>query len=223
LDDAAGEAFDKVARLLGLPYPGGPEISKLAEKGRKSKRETRFSGTPQGDGPRTEQIFQQKNCDPEKLGLSFALPRPMLKSPNFDFSFSGLKTAVLYLVRDLQKQHLNILQNDKIKRAIALEFEKAVVETLAHKTKKAAEKHGIKTLIVAGGVAANKFLQKEMKKMIKQPRSKISTEKPCFSVLFPGKNLATDNSIMIAIAGYLKYLEKPEKRYRIKAEGGLRF
>lgn len=213
LDDAAGEAFDKVARMLGLPYPGGPEISKLAERERKK---IIFRGSTQGDGPRTEQIFQQKNCDPIKIDFPpFALPRPMLHSKNFDFSFSGLKTAVLYLVRDLQKEHSDILENVRIKQMIAKEFEDAVVETLVFKTKKAIEKYNIKTLIVAGGVSSNKYLRKEMKKLTKNKQS----------LFFPEKKLATDNSVMIGIAGYLKFLGRGKKgvnHSKIKAEGGLR-
>jgi N6-L-threonylcarbamoyladenine synthase len=200
LDDAAGEAFDKVARMLGLPYPGGPEISKLAENAREKQKQN-FSGTPQGDGPRTEQIFQQKNCDPEKNCFSFSLPRPMLYTKNFDFSFSGLKTAVLYLIRKIGAL------DEKTKMEIACEFENAVVETLVYKTKKAIEKYKIKTVIVAGGVSANKYLKKELKKMT-NPKQKL---------LFPEKKLSTDNSIMIGIAGYFK-----GKTSKIKAEGGLR-
>ena len=213
LDDAAGEAYDKVARMLGLPYPGGPEISKLAEQ---EKKKVILKGTPQGVGPRTEQIFQQKNCDPFKIDFpSFSLPRPMMHTKNFDFSFSGLKTAVLYLIRDLKKENPKILEDKKIVKAIALEFENAVVETLVHKTKKAIEKYNIKTLIVAGGVSANKHLKKELKKMTKKQAK----------VLFPSKKLSGDNSIMIGIAGYLKFIKNKQKTTRpsnIKAEGGLR-
>lgn len=207
LDDAAGEAFDKVARMMNLPYPGGPEISRLAESLRKKK--INFLGTPQGDGPRTEQIFQQKNCDPKKFDFNFSLPRPMLKSPNFDFSFSGLKTAVLYLIRDIGP-----LDEEK-KKAIALEFENAVVETLVYKTKKAIDKYKVKTLVVAGGVSANKFLQKEIKKMTNDKKVEI---------LFPDKNLTGDNAIMIGITGYLNFTKNKKviKPSKIKALGSLR-
>ncbi|MBU0612260.1 tRNA (adenosine(37)-N6)-threonylcarbamoyltransferase complex transferase subunit TsaD [Patescibacteria group bacterium] len=190
LDDAAGEAFDKVARMLELPYPGGPEISRLASQARK---------------------LRIKNYE-----LKIKLPRPMMYSKNFDFSFSGLKTAVLYLIRDLKKENPNILKNEKIKQAIALEFENAVVETLVYKTKKAIEKYNIKTVILAGGVSANKYLIKQLKKITKGSQS----------FLFPYKKLATDNSIMIGMAGYLKYLNNKKgvaiKLSKIKAEGGLR-
>jgi len=229
LDDAVGEAFDKVARMLGLPYPGGPQISKLAEKLRSSEKQA-LRGLRRAAGPRTEQIFQQENCDPAKVSFSgdlsqslfsFSLPRPMLHGKNFDFSFSGLKTAVLYLIRDLGKEHSNILQNDKIKQAIALEFENAATECLVHKTKKAVEKYKIKTLIVAGGVACNKHLQKEMKKTLGKD----------VKLFFPTKGLAGDNSLMIGIAGYLNYKKNKNlpaqtgevpKLNSIKATGNLR-
>ena len=180
LDDAVGEAFDKVARMLELPYPGGPQISNLAEKLRKS----------------------------EKQNQTFSLPRPMLYSKNFDFSFSGLKTAVLYLTRKIGKL------DNKTKSAIALEFENAAIECLVHKTKKAMEKYGAKTLIVAGGVAANKHLRNEMKK--------VTGKK--IKLLFPTQELSGDNSLMIGIAGYLNYMrnkKKVPKMSTIKATGNL--
>ncbi|MFZ2205748.1 MAG: tRNA (adenosine(37)-N6)-threonylcarbamoyltransferase complex transferase subunit TsaD [Minisyncoccia bacterium] len=216
LDDAAGEAFDKVARMLGLPYPGGPEISKLAEVGRKS-RNTVFKSIAQADGPSIA-IRQQadmcgfKNSIPAFSCIpTISLPRPMMHSKNFDFSFSGLKTAVLYLIRDLTKVNPDILKDEKMKIQIATEFENAVVETLVHKTKKAIEKYNIKTVITAGGVSSNKYLRKEMKKMA---GSEIK-------ILFPEKKLATDNSIMIGIAGYFRFLKKGKKisSSKIKAEG----
>ena len=170
LDDAVGEAFDKVARMLGLPYPGGPQISKLAEKVKNSR---------------------------------FKLPRPMLKSKNFNFSYSGLKTSVFYLIKKLGRL------DKKTKNEIALEFEKATIEPLIYKTARAFEKYKAKTLIVAGGVAANRHLREEMRRVSK-------------NVLFPAPELATDNAIMIGMAGYLQYLRNPKKKYKIKAFGRLR-
>lgn len=158
VDDAVGEAFDKVARILGLPYPGGPEISKLAESG--------------------------------KENWQVELPRPMLHSKNYNFSFSGLKTAVLYLVKDLGQQ-----LTEDIKKDIAFEFENAVIEVLKTKTERAIKEHGIKTLVVGGGVAANKRIRESLKN--------ISDE---LNVLFPGKGLSTDNSIMIGLAGYIDHV-----------------
>jgi N6-L-threonylcarbamoyladenine synthase len=202
LDDAVGEAFDKVARMLGLPYPGGPQISKLAEKARSLPERGLGSATA-----RTRGIFQQKNIRAESGQISrFSLPRPMLHSKDFNFSFSGLKTAVLYLTRKIGKL------DEKTKAQIALEFENAAVECLVFKTAKAIEKYKVKTLIVAGGVAANKHLRKEMQKISKK-------------VLFPTGYLSGDNSLMIGIAGYLNYIKNKKKVPKlgsIKATGNLK-
>lgn len=191
LDDAVGEAFDKVARMLGLPYPGGPEISKLAEKLRGKEKEV-------------------------LKGLhNFSLPRPMLHSKNFDFSYSGLKTSVLYLIKKLAPPELGGVKklDNKTKSAIALEFENAAIECLTYKTSKAIEKYKIKTLIVGGGVSANTYLRKEMKKVVGKK----------IKLFFPGKDLSTDNSIMIAMVGYMRYLKKKiPKISSIKAAGNLR-
>ena len=213
LDDAAGEAFDKVARMLELPYPGGPEISRLAEKFRKNK--TPLLDKEGAGGGNSKNHHLAFGTPPQKGGEKITLPRPMLHSKNFDFSFSGLKTAVLYLIRDLKKENPNVLKNDEIKMAIAKEFEDAVVETLVHKTKKALEKYDAKTILVAGGVSGNKYLQKEMKKMVGKNKD----------LLFPTKDLSTDNSVMIGMVGYFRYLQKGgklSKNPKIKAQGGLR-
>lgn len=207
LDDAVGEAFDKVARMLYLPYPGGPQISKLAEV--KRKREIIFAGTPQADGLRTEQIFQQENRDPEKIDFPFSLPRPMLKSKDFNFSFSGLKTAVLYLIKKLG------VLTDEQKSEIALEFENAAIECLVYKTRKAIEKYSVKTLFVAGGVATNQHLRREMRKAVGKK----------VKLVFPTEGLSGDNSLMIGIAGYLNYIKnkkKVPKPENVKAIGNLK-
>ncbi|MCR4334127.1 MAG: tRNA (adenosine(37)-N6)-threonylcarbamoyltransferase complex transferase subunit TsaD [Patescibacteria group bacterium] len=159
-DDAVGEAFDKVARLIGLPYPGGPQISKIAKEDR-FKRETA-----------------------EKWNL----PRPMMYSKDYDFSFSGLKTAVLYTVNKIDK-----VVNLEWKEEIAREFEDAVVDVLVYKTNKAVDEFDAKTLIVGGGVIAND--------KIREALSKLSEEKKINS-LFPTSQLSTDNALMIALAGY---------------------
>lgn len=185
-DDAVGEAFDKVARMLDLPYPGGPEISKLAEASRKDK-------------------LMVKD---EKIKL----PRPMIHSNDFDFSFSGLKTAVLYLIRDMKKI------DDNKKKQIAREFEDASIEVLTSKTIKAMKKYSADTLIVGGGVSANMHLRRELE-------SKIKNEK--FQVYFPTKELSTDNAIMIGLVGIYKFLKtKKGVRYNSKqlvATGNLQF
>ena len=181
-DDAVGETYDKVARMLSLPYPGGPKISSLANKARKLK---------------------MKN---EKSKIK--LPRPMINSKDFDFSFSGLKTAVLYSIKDRK-----LKTQEKI--ALALEFENAIRDVLISKSKKAILKFKSRTFIVAGGVIANQFLRKEFEKLIKNY--------PKIKLLIPLKELSTDNSIMIGIAGYLKYLsgKKFKNSEKIKGSGNL--
>lgn len=180
-DDAVGEAFDKVARMLGLPYPGGPEISKLA-------------------------AFERNNVQHSTI----TLPRPMMYTKDFDFSFSGLKTAVLYYIRD------NGPLTDKMKSKIALEFENAVVDVLSMKTLHALEKYKAKTFIVGGGVSANTYLQKVLKEKIKKYDKAIK-------VNFPTKILSTDNALMIAIAGYFQsQKKKPTKSTtKLRANGNL--
>ncbi len=195
-DDAAGEAFDKVARMLGLPYPGGPEVSKMAANERADR----------------------KNMTSDDI----ALPRPMIHSKDYDFSFSGLKTAVLYLIRDLKEKNPKVLDDINIKQKIAREFEDAVIETLVYKTIKAIKEHKIKTLIVGGGVSANTYLQEQMLKEIKKlKQSKVLPYS--VKVHFPSKSLTGDNALMIAIAGYYQYKNKKQgsRLSSIKAKGNL--
>lgn len=182
-DDAVGEAFDKVARMLGLTYPGGPQISLLAEKFKSQK-------------------LKFKNIK---------LPRPMINTQDFYFSFSGLKTAVLYLIRDLTKENK---LNKKVKEEIAYEFQEACIDVLEKKFIKASKKYKAKTLIVGGGVAQNIELRKRLKN---------SAEEINIPIFFPEKDMSTDNSIMIGIAGYFKYLQKGkgENHKKIIAEGGM--
>ena len=174
-DDAAGEAFDKVARMLGLGYPGGPLISKLAERWK----------TP-GKG-----LF----------------PRPMINSPDFDFSFSGLKTAVLYYLRDNPRAN---------KAEVAYEFQQAVVDVLIKKTADALRKYKVKSLVVGGGVAANKLLRSSLSNRIAKSFPKISLH---ISPLW----LTGDNASIIAVAAYFKAAKKkfanPDS---VKAQGGLK-
>ena len=179
-DDAAGEAFDKVARILGLPYPGGPEISRLASKARVLKLEK----------------------------LIPSLPRPMIKSKDFDFSFSGLKTAVLYMVRDMG----TLTETDKEK--IAREFEDSTVDVLELKTKEAILKYSAKSLIIGGGVSANKELQKRIKSMSKSLG---------IDFYLPEKKMSTDNAIMIGISAFFNFSKTKKLPNKIKAEGNLVF
>jgi N6-L-threonylcarbamoyladenine synthase len=183
-DDAVGEAFDKVARMIGLPYPGGPEISKLASRAREIN----------------------------KSEYQIKLPRPMLHSKDLDFSFSGLKTSVLYTLRDLKTE-----LTEEVKMEIAKEFEDAVVEVLLHKTEKALVESGARTLVIAGGVIANKHIREAFTKL-------ISEKYPDIKLMFPEKELSTDNAVMIAIASYLETLVHPEvltEKREIKAQGNM--
>ncbi|XKT74152.1 MAG: tRNA (adenosine(37)-N6)-threonylcarbamoyltransferase complex transferase subunit TsaD [Patescibacteria group bacterium UBA2163] len=161
-DDAVGEAFDKVARLLGLEYPGGPEISAYATKARERG----------GENPIT-------------------LPRPMLHEESCDVSFSGLKTAVLYLVRDMGE----LSQEDK--ENIAREFEDAARDVLVHKTKRAIEIQHPKTLVVGGGVAANTHIREGLEELV--------SHHPNITLHYPESGLTGDNAIMIGIAAYLRH------------------
>ncbi|MDO8575312.1 MAG: tRNA (adenosine(37)-N6)-threonylcarbamoyltransferase complex transferase subunit TsaD, partial [bacterium] len=179
-DDAVGEAFDKVARLLGMTYPGGPEISKYAEV----------------------RVLEKGNIPP-----LYPLPRPMLHSKDLDFSFSGLKTFVLYTLKKIPK----ITEDDK--KEIAYEFQNAVIEVLLAKTLEAGQKIGVKDLIIGGGVTANTQIREAFIKMAEQED---------FNLHLPEKSLAGDNAFMIAIAGFLKYQrEKKSTTSAIRARGNL--
>ena len=187
VDDAVGEAFDKVARLLGLAYPGGPEISKFAE------------------------IARLNN-----LPNIAKLPRPMLNSGNYNFSFSGLKTSVLYYIRDnFEGKSSKMSENEKAD--LAREFEDAVVDVLIKKTKKALDEKEINTLMIAGGVIANNKIRESFHEL-----------KNIFSDLeikTPTKELSTDNSIMIAYSTYIKCLAFPDfisTNHKIIAQGNLK-
>lgn len=182
-DDAAGEAFDKIGRLLGLSYPAGPVISKLAEKGNRS---------------------------------AYALPRPMLGSKDFDFSFSGLKTAVLNLVKTnkqistvilsdsegSQKDASTSSQHDKLLADLCASVQQAIVDVLVRKTIAAAKAHNVKSILLGGGVAANDLLREEMKQSA--IRHKLLAE-----IFVPQKSLCTDNGAMIAAAAYFNKKEVP--------------
>jgi len=154
LDDAAGEAFDKVARLLGLGYPGGPAIQEKAQEG-----------------------------DPK----AFDLPRAWLPGTH-DFSFSGLKTAVLYLVRRLEGEEKELPLAD-----LAASFQAAVADVLVEKTRLAAQEHGVKQVLLVGGVAANTLLRQEMRERVE------------VSVLYPPSELCTDNAVGVAAAGWFRF------------------
>ncbi len=170
-DDAAGECFDKAARILGLGYPGGPAIAKLAkiDRGR----------------------------------ASINLPRPMINQKNYDFSFSGLKTAVLY---EFRKQPPQIQKSSKYIKAMCHEIQQAIIDVLLSKTKRAMRECGAKTVILGGGVISNTELRKQFKKT--------------FNVLMPEKKFCTDNAAMTAITAYFHFKNgaKPKREITAKAD-----
>ena len=162
-DDAAGECFDKIAKLLKIGYPGGPVISQMAEK--------------------------MKNKP-----TNITLPRPMIKTNDFDFSFSGLKTAVLYFV----KKNKNKLKNKKNIQSICAESQQAIIDVLIFKTIKASKKYKAKSVLLSGGVAANQELREQLRLHV----CKLPNHVKFF---VPLKNLCTDNAVMIAAAAALKF------------------
>ncbi|MFA6094523.1 MAG: tRNA (adenosine(37)-N6)-threonylcarbamoyltransferase complex transferase subunit TsaD [Candidatus Paceibacterota bacterium] len=193
-DDAVGEAFDKVARMLGLPYPGGPEISKLAHEER-----TAFPIS------RLPELIPQTIEESPYGAMITKLPRPMIHSADLDFSFSGIKTSVLYMIKKLPE-----LTPD-LKKAIAREFEDAVSEVLTGKTRRAVEQYGAETIIVGGGVSANTLICDSIKNLQKEFEG--------LEVRVPTRNLSTDNAVMIAIAGFMRILRGNEHSVDFRAKG----
>jgi len=183
LDDAAGEAFDKVARMMNLGYPGGPVISKYALRWK-------------------TQILPKSKISPEVKKIKF--PRPMIDSENYNFSFSGLKTSVLYKLKELKSKKIKL--NNNIKAKICYEFQQAVVDVLVQKTIKAAKEFEIKSVLLSGGVSANKSLRNTLKK----ETSLLRCRTPKYlgvrhlSYFQPELKWTGDNAAMIAIAGYYK-------------------
>jgi len=167
-DDAVGEAFDKVARMLKLPYPGGPEIQKLALQGKAD---------------------------------AIQFPRPMMHTKDFDFSFSGLKTALFYYTRDTKKYK---------KADVAASFQQAAIDVLVHKTIRVARAYGVQSILLSGGVAANTALRESLGKTARTSG---------FGFFVPDFIYNTDNGAMIAVAGYLSHLFK--KKRRITAQANL--
>jgi len=182
LDDAAGEAFDKTAKLLGLGYPGGPALAKLAE---------------QGDGS----------------GIS--LPRPMLHSGNLDFSFSGLKTAVMMRLKaaNMQSQSVQVASDESARANLAAATQNAIVEVLVAKSIAALQATGLKRLVIAGGVGANSELRDQLGLKLARIRAQV---------FFPPVALCTDNGAMIAFAaaqrinaGLLDLTTSPEYDFNV--------
>lgn len=160
IDDAAGEAFDKTAKLLGLDYPGGAALARLALK-----------GTPN----------------------RFAFPRPMTDRPGLDFSFSGLKTFAANTLHQVMKEEGELTEQSKAD--IAYAFQEAVVDTLAIKCKRALKQTGLKRLVIAGGVSANKQLRQTLAELMQQLGGEV---------FYPQPQFCTDNGAMIAYAGFLR-------------------
>ena len=161
IDDAAGEAFDKTAKILGLPYPGGPVIDKLAKVGNPN---------------------------------AFAFAKPQI--PDLDYSFSGLKTSILYTVRDNLKLNPNFIEENKAD--LCASVQKTIIDILMNKLVKASKQTGIKTVAIAGGVSANSGLHDAMLAL---------GEKYHWKVFIPRLSYSTDNAAMVAVAGYFKFLK----------------
>lgn len=174
-DDAAGEAFDKIARVLGLPYPGGPQIEKLALQG-------------------------------DKHAISF--PRGLQEVGNFDFSFSGLKTFALNYLHGAKQRGDTVNLPD-----FAASFQWSIIDILTQKLMAAAELHGVKQVVLSGGVAANKTFRDHVQQ---------EADQRGFELLYPPIELCTDNAAMIGSAGYFRYLVGKESDYYLNAIANLR-
>ncbi len=181
LDDAAGEAFDKVARILGLGYPGGPAIADWAMKNQNPNSKTQ-----------TNYKTQNTKFQIPDTKYQIRLPRPMIRSGDFNFSFSGLKTAVLYLTKKISPSQLPTLTSH-----ICFEFQQAVIDVLISKTLKAAKKYHPKTIMLAGGVSANLELRKQLGKAV--------SSLPATSYQLPATSYSIDNAAMIAAAAYFRW------------------
>ncbi len=183
-DDAVGEAFDKVARILELGYPGGPQISKQAEKYQSSQKES---------------------------SLQITFPRPMLNSAEFDFSFSGLKTAVLYETKKLRKK-LTPKEFKELIPQICFEFQEACIDVLSQKTIRAIRKYQPQTVVLAGGVSANQRLRQELKRKIANEFAENGANEIAY--FRPQMQYTADNATMIAIAGYFRWqkMSEPERK-----------
>ena len=239
-DDAVGEAFDKVAKILGFEYPGGPIISQEANE--------------------AEELIKNNKVDKKYLEVEF--PRPMLQNPDLNFSFSGLKTAVLYFyqkklkeetslaemrISDLSKVRGKTEQREEFtklvngasrggfdkeicqicnsqmgiwKKFIAKAFQESVVEVLKIKTLRAIKKHSPKTVLLSGGVSANS-------KILETLQEKLAEEYPEIAFHFPEKSLTGDNAVMIGAAGIAKYLYGNNKKFQdnwknLEADSSLR-
>jgi N6-L-threonylcarbamoyladenine synthase len=167
VDDAAGEAFDKIAKLLGLGYPGGPEVSRLAQNGNQN---------------------------------AYKFPIARLKHGSLNFSFSGIKTSVLYFLRDNNLQHPF---DKKILSDICASVQKAIIDSLYKNTLKALEEFKVKSLVISGGVSANYYLREKF----------LNLSSAGYNIFIPPYEYTTDNAAMIGITGYYKYLYSKDKKF----------
>src|ERR1035437_1983071 len=214
-DDAIGEAFDKVALMLGLPYPGGPEISKLAEmkrvefKKRSMEAGTSFEGAPESLARGWSGFSAENTRTPRKIvpaemrGDKITFPRPMINTDTLDMSFAGLKTAVLYELRKHEKI------DEPLKREVAREFEDAVTDVIIAKLERAFDAHEAHALVVGGGVHANKHILEACKAFALRRG---------IAFLPPATGLSGDNALMIAIASAINGKSEASK---ITAQGNL--
>jgi N6-L-threonylcarbamoyladenine synthase len=186
-DDAAGECFDKCSRLLQLGYPGGPAIAAAAAQIQNAK-------------------IKMQN---DKVKFKINLPKPMLNQDNFDFSFSGIKTAVLNI---LKNYHLSAINNQQFNNYLAFEIQEAITDVLVQKTLRAAQKFRVKSILVGGGVASNDRLREKFQSVVKGQRLKVK-------LFIPDKKFCTDNAAVIASAAYFNY--QPVPWQKIKADPGL--
>jgi len=185
-DDAAGECFDKAARILGLGYPGGPAVAAEAAKYKRQKTKYKIQ-----------------------------LPRPMIYTKDYDFSFSGLKTAVLY---EFKNRSPKAKKTKEYIREISYEIQAAIIDVLIKKTMKAAKDYKVKSVLLGGGVTANKELRKQLE-------NKIKKETPNIRYLLPKAEYSTDNSVMTGITAYFKWLNLVDKKKgwkKIEADANLK-
>ena len=188
-DDAAGEAFDKVAKILGLGYPGGPIISKYADE---YVRKNKIN-------------LEELDAQPHDTSVKKFFPRPMINQSNYNFSFSGLKTAVLYYTQQ------NNVSTEEAKEQICFEFQEAVCDVLVTKTIRALKKYPAKTISLAGGVSANARLRSKLQNAVDRASHPVDTGLKTMSnekinFFMPPLTLTGDNATMIAVAGYYDYL-----------------
>ncbi len=204
-DDAAGEAFDKVAKMLGLPYPGGPEVAARAERVESTARNASHSDTSE----RKSQVKSRKPDTKERntesykqKAISYFFPRPMIDSDDYDFSFSGLKTAVLYEIRKVPETE----RDEAFVTAICHAFQEAVVDVLTMKTRRAIREFAPHTLVIAGGVSANIALRESLADM-------VAAEFPYTDFIVPEFKYSLDNAAMIGSSAALRFDRlSPEER-----------